>query len=133
MENTDRFRYVVCVSNDNAYQFAIELARIADDNKSENVVALDMRGISHVTDFVVLATGTSDRQMRAVADLAAEYGAKIGQRKYGLCGYDGASWILVDFVDVVLHVFARPYRAYYDLELLWGDAPKLDWSLSESA
>ena len=106
------------VSSMSAYQFAIQLARIAYENKAEDVVALDLRGISPVTDFTVISTGTSDRQMRTVADQAVEYGAKLGERPYGLTGYQSATWILIDFVDVVLHVFGRPYRTYYDLELL---------------
>ena len=68
-----------------------------------------------------------------MADQAVEYGAKLGERPYGLTGYQSATWILIDFVDVVLHVFGRPYRAYYDLELLWGDVPRLEWARSESA
>ena len=127
------FVYPVGVTNGSALQFAIELARIAHDNKSENVVGLDLRGISQVTDFVLICTGTSERQMRAVAEQAIEYGKKVGERPYGVAGFDAAAWILLDYVDVVLHVFAKTYRDYYDLELLWGDAPRIDWARSESA
>ena len=116
-----------------AYQFAIELACIAHDNKAEDVVALDVRGVSPVTDFIVIGTGTSERQMRAVVDLAIEYGAKVGEKPYGVSGYQAGTWILIDFVDTVFHIFAGPHRSYYDLELLWGDAPRLDWCRSESA
>lgn len=119
--------------NRDALQFAIELARIAYDNKSEDVVALDLRGISPVTDFVVIGTGTSDRQMRAVANMIVEYGKKVGERPFGFSGYENACWILLDYVDVVFHVFGKPYRDYYDLELLWGDAPRIEWARSESA
>ncbi len=129
----DGFGYPGSVSNGSAVQFAIELARIAHDNKSEDVIALDLREISPVTDIVVIATGTSDRQMRAVADQTVAYGRKMGERPYGFSGYEAAAWILVDFVDVVFHVFARTYRDYYDLELLWGDAPRIEWARSESA
>lgn len=113
-------------------QFAIELARIAADLKSEDVVAFDLRGITSVTDYTVICTGTSDRQMRAVAEAAIEYGRKVGQKPYGMAGVENAVWIIVDFVDVVIHVFGRPYRDYYDLELLWGDAPRLEWTRSET-
>lgn len=116
-----------------SYQFAIEVARILNDLKSENVVALDLRGVSSVTDFTIIATGTSERQLRGVAESIIEYGRKVGQKPYGYSGYENAAWVVVDFVDVVVHLFARPYRDYYDLELLWGDAPKLDWSRSETA
>ncbi|MGB0716122.1 MAG: ribosome silencing factor [Phycisphaerae bacterium] len=114
-------------------QFAKEVARIVTDSKAEDVVVLDLRSMSSVTDVVVICSGTSERQMRAAADHVVEYGKKVGQRPFGFCGYDTGAWIIVDFVDVVLHVFAKPYREYYDLELLWGDAPQVDWSRSESA
>lgn len=116
-----------------ASQFAVELSRIISELKSDNVVALDVRGVSTVTDFTIIATGTSERQLRGVADAIIEYGRKVGQKPYGFSGYDNAAWVIVDFVDVVVHLFARAYRDYYDLELLWGDAPRLDWSRSESA
>ena len=114
-------------------QFAIEIARLANDLKAVAVVALDLRGITSFTDFTVIATGTSDRQMRALADAVIEYGRKVGEKPFGINGYENAAWVIVDFVDVVLHVFAKPYREYYDLELLWGDAPRLEWVRSESA
>lgn len=128
-----RFWYPGNVPNHNALHFAVELAGIAHDHKSEDVVALDLRGISPVTDVVVIATGTSDRQMRAVVDRAIEYGKKVGERPFGVCGYQSATWILIDYVDVVFHIFAKSYREYYDLELLWGDAPRIEWARSESA
>lgn len=127
-----RFRYATHVTDRNAYQFAIELARIAHENKAENVVAFDLRGISPVTDFTVISTGTSDRQMRAVVDRAIEYAQKVGERPYGRNGRESARWILIDFVDVVFHIFTKTYRSYYDLELLWGDAPRIEWARSET-
>ena len=114
-------------------QFAKEAARIADDSRAENVVILDLRGLSSVTDFFVIATGTSDRQMRAVVDQIAEYGKRIGQMRFGLSGYDTATWVLADYIDVVVHLFDAQRRQYYDLELLWGDAPRIDWRKSASA
>ncbi len=114
-------------------QFAIEIARIAHENKSEDLIALDLRGISPVTDYTVICTGTSDRQMRAVADALVDYGKKLGRRPMGYAGRESAVWIVIDFVDVVFHIFSRPDRTYYDLELLWGDAPRVEWALSESA
>ena len=119
--------YTTGVSEATALQFAVEIARIAHDNKSEDVVGLDLRGISSVTDFTVICTGTSDRQMRATADRVIEYAKKIGERPYGFCGYESATWIVIDFVDVVVHLFGRAHRLYYDLELLWGDAPRVAW------
>lgn len=114
-------------------QFAAEIARLAHDHKSDDVVALDLRGMTSVTDFTVICTGTSDRQMRAVTEAIIEYGRKVGQRPYGVAGMENAIWIVIDYVDVVFHIFGKPYRDYYDLELLWGDAPRLEWARSETA
>ncbi len=133
LETAGSIGYASGVSERNAHLFAIELARIAHDSKSEDVVVLDLRGISSVTDFVIICTGTSDRQMRAVAEQVIEYGKKLGERPFGRSGFENAVWILLDYVDVVFHTFAKAYREYYDLELLWGDAPRLEWARSESA
>lgn len=125
--------YNTSVASGNALQFAIELARIAHDHKSEGLIALDLRGINAVTDFTVIGTGTSERQIRAVAEHVIEYGKKLGQKPFGYCGFENAAWVIVDFVDVVFHLFAKPYRDYYDLELLWGDVPRIEWARSETA
>ncbi len=111
----------------------MEIARIAHDLKSEDVSAFDLRGISSITDFAIIATGTSERQMRGVADAIIEHARKLGEKPFGQCGRENAAWVIVDYVDVVVHLFARAYREYYDLELLWGDAPRLEWARSESA
>ncbi len=116
-----------------ASQFAIELARIASDMNASDVLAMDLRGISPVTDMTVISTGTSDRQMRGLADAVVAYGKNVGRRPFGLAGYDGGTWIVIDFIDVVFHVFGKAHREYFDLELLWGDAPRIDWVRSESA
>jgi len=110
--------------------FARQVARIAADHRAEDVVILDLRGLSAIADFFVIATGTSDRQMRAVAEAVEEYGSTMGQRVYGRCGYESATWVLVDYVDVVVHIFDKERRQYYDLELLWGDAPRVSWDES---
>lgn len=107
--------------------FARQVARLAAENRAEDVVILDLRNLSAISDFFVIATGTSDRQMRAVADAVEEYGRGIGQRVFGRSGYENATWVLVDYVDVVLHLFDAQRRQYYDLELLWGDAPRVEW------
>jgi ribosome-associated protein len=84
-------------------------------------------------DYTVIATGTSQRQIRAVADAVVSYGKKVGEIPFGRCGDENAAWVVVDYVDVVFHVFAPSYRQYYDLELLWGDVPRLEWLRSETA
>ncbi len=110
-----------------ALEFARKAARIAADNHTEDIVILDLRGLSSVADFFVIGTGTSDRQMRATSDDIAELAAKHGQEPFGISGYETATWLLADYVDVVIHLFDAERRKYYDLELLWGDAPRVDW------
>lgn len=113
--------------------FATQVARIVSDNRAEDVVVLDLRSVSAIADFFVIATGTSDRQMRAIAEKIEEYGRTVGQRVYGRSGYENATWLLVDYVDVVVHLFDAERREYYDLELLWGDAPRVDWQKTDTS
>ena len=114
-------------------EFAKLAARVADENHGEAIVILDLRGISAIADFFVIATGTSDRQMRAIADLIEEKGKPEGQHPFRVSGYENGTWILVDYVDVVIHLFDEERRRFYDLELLWGDAPRIEWQTSASA
>lgn len=110
-----------------ARQFAVEAARLMADEKCEDVVVLDLRGISPVCDFFVIGTGTSDRQMRAVADHVEQLGKSQDDPPYGVNGMEEGVWIIVDFVDVVVHLFDAEHRIYYDLESLWGDGPSVEW------
>jgi ribosome-associated protein len=89
---------------------------------------LDVRGISPVTDYLVLATGTSPRQMKTVCDDLTEMADQRGVRAIGQNGLEGETWMLTDFVDVVVHVFNHEARAFYDLDGLWGDAQRVDWN-----
>ena len=116
------------MSDYDAKQFAIQAARTAHDHRAEDVTILDLRGLSPVAEFFVVCSGTSDRQMRAVFDAIVEAGKEVGCRLFGSAGYDSATWQLLDFVNVVVHIFAPEYREYYDLELLWGDAPRVEWA-----
>jgi len=112
---------------DAARSLAIEAARIAEDNRAEDVTVLDLRGVSPVTDYFVICTGSSSRQMRTVAEEIAKYGESVGQRVWHTAGLESAEWIVLDFVDVVVHVFDEAHRKYYDLELIWGATPRLRW------
>lgn len=116
-----------------APQLAIQLARIVHDDKCESVTVMDLRGLSPVTDFFVICSGTSNRQMRTAADHAIEHGKAINEPPFSKSGTESATWILIDFVDVVLHIFTPEHRDYYDLELLWGDAPRIEWAAATSA
>ena len=112
------------VSN-GAKAFALIAARVADERHCSDIVVLDLRGKSPATDYFVIATGTSDRQRRTVADEICEAAREVGLQRFGRAGYEQARWILLDFIDVVIHIFDKTFRDYYDLELLWGDAKKI--------
>jgi ribosome-associated protein len=88
---------------------------------------LDVSGVSPVTDFFVVATGTSPRQMRSVCDEVEELGQPAGHTALSRSGYEGDHWICIDFVDMILHVFNPEARIFYDLDNLWGDARKVEW------
>jgi len=105
--------------------FALASAKVAAGRHCSDITVLDLRGKSPATDYFVIATGTSDRQMRTVADEICEAAREQGLQRFGRAGYEQARWILLDFVDVVIHIFDSEYRDYYDLELLWGDAERL--------
>jgi ribosome-associated protein len=109
----------------NAKKFAIKAAKIAIERHCTDVIVLDLTGKSPATDCFLIATGTSDRQIRTVADEIMQLGRQHKFGLFGKAGYQQAKWILLDFVDVVVHIFDEEFREYYDLELLWGDAEKL--------
>ena len=114
-------------TNTIAKKFALASAKLAEERHCSDVVVLDLKGKSPATDYFVIATGTSDRQMRAVADEICDTARKQRISRFGRAGYEQARWILLDFIDVVVHIFDSEYRNYYDLELLWGDAERLKW------
>jgi len=111
-------------------ELALEAARMCNDDKCTDIVLLDVRELSQVTDYIVIGTGTSDRQMRSVLDHIEDLGKERGFPVYRVSRDDRAAWLLADFVDVVVHLFEPNARAHYDLEMLWGDAPKVDWRRS---
>lgn len=115
-----------------ARELAVAAARLASDRNAEDVLVLDLRECSPVTNFFVIATGTSDRQLRAVADEIERLGKNIGQKVWKVAGRDSASWIVMDFVDVVVHLFNQELRSYYDLELIWGEVPQVEWNEEKS-
>jgi ribosome-associated protein len=110
-----------------AKAFAVEAARVAADRHCSDIVVLDLKGISPATDYFVIVTGTSDRQMRTVADEICVAAKSKGLGRFGRAGYEQGRWILLDFIDIVVHIFDSEYRDYYDLELLWGDAKRIDY------
>jgi ribosome-associated protein len=105
---------------------AHRLARLAAEQavgkKATDVVILDLRSLSSATDFFVIASGATDVQVKAIADAVIEGFEKNGARINHIEGYPERRWVLVDCIDVVVHVFSEDLRDYYSLERLWGDA-----------
>ena len=105
---------------------AMVAARTAQDHRGQDVVVLDMRELSAMFDYFVLASGTSRRQLHTMSeeiDHALEQG--LGDRRLGIEGYDQSRWILLDYGDVVIHLFEPETRAYYALEELWAQAKRV--------
>lgn len=94
-----------------------------DDRKALEVTALDLRGLFDVADFFVICTGTSDTHVRGMADHVVERMKAGGHPLHHIEGEREAQWVLLDFVDIVVHLFHPAVRAFYQLELLWSDAP----------
>lgn len=89
---------------------------------------LDLRKITPLADFFVLATGTSRRQIHTIAEEIDRAMNEQGEQKLGIEGYRESRWVLLDYGDIVVHIFDDEARRYYDLENLWGDAPRVDWN-----
>ena len=105
---------------------AVAAARAALEKKAEDVVVLDLRGVSGYTDFLVIGSGGSDRQLEAIAESVEQELTAQGHRVIGTEGQRGGRWVLLDFGDVVVHVFHNDDRSHYDLEGLWADAPRIE-------
>jgi ribosome-associated protein len=100
----------------------------ADDKKAQDLVALDISGIASFANYFLLCTGDSSRQIQAIADEVEQKLKAIGIRPSHVEGYQNAEWILMDYLDLVVHIFSKKARAYYDLERLWRDGKRLDTS-----
>ncbi len=112
--------------SDRALERALVAARTAEDNRGRDIVVLDMRELTTFFDYFVMATGTSRRQLHAMSeeiDHALEEG--MGDRRLGIEGYNESRWILLDYGDVVIHLFEAETRQYYALEDLWARAKRV--------
>jgi len=112
-------------------QFAIDIARTLADSKCSDVILLDVRGRSQVTDYVIIGSGTSQRQMRAAAQDIEDVGKARGQHPFRTNADQSSTWIVVDFVEIVAHLFEPDQRLYYDLELLHADGKRIEWRRPE--
>jgi ribosome-associated protein len=100
--------------------------KAAIEKKAQDPVLLELRGTTSFTDYFLLCSGKSDRQVQAIAQGIEEALKKKGIRPLGREGVTGGRWILIDYEDVVVHIFLEPVRQFYDLEGLWIDAPRID-------
>ena len=103
-------------------------ARLTLERKAHDVVVLDLRGISSATDYFLLATGTSDTQVRSISDHVTRELRKEGTPPAHTEGGREARWVLIDYIDFVVHVFHPEVRSFYQLETLWGDAPRHEFA-----
>lgn len=115
----------ISLSDDRSRAAALTAVAAALDKKALAPVVLDVRGLASYADFIVLLSGTSDRQVAAIADGVVDALGKERKRPIGKEGGKGGQWTLLDFGDVIIHVFNHPVREFYDLESFWVDAPRL--------
>ena len=111
-----------------ALERACVAARVADQNKGRDILVLDMRPVTTIYDFFVISTGTSRRQLHAIAEETDSAFTRLGDKRYSIEGYQVSKWILQDFGDIIVHVFDTDTRRYYELEELWSNAPRVDWA-----
>jgi ribosome-associated protein len=105
----------------------LELAvRAAEDKKAYDLVVLDLRNAAGFTDYFLICSGSNPRQIRAVADAVTEALATAGARPAHVEGYERSEWILLDYFDFIVHIFAPETRQFYGLERLWGNAERIE-------
>ncbi|PYK26900.1 MAG: ribosome silencing factor [Verrucomicrobia bacterium] len=111
-----------------AENLARACAELASNKKAEDIVVLDLRGISSFTDFFVICSGTSEPQLKAIAnEIETRLREDHSLRPVAVDGFPASQWIVLDYLQVVVHIFHRDKRAFYSLEDLWGDAPVVQW------
>jgi len=113
--------------------FAVDAARLMSELKCSDIVVFDLVGRSQICDYMIIASGTSQRQMKSVGEAIDKMGKTQGSPAWRMSADTGTSWIVVDFVDVVVHLFEPNQRAFYDIEGIWPDASRLTWRASASA
>jgi ribosome-associated protein len=107
----------------NERELLMTAVKAADDKRAEDIMVLNMRGISLIADYFIICHGNSDKQVQAIAREIREKALESGYELKRMEGFDEARWVLIDIGDVVVHVFHKDERSYYNLERLWGDAP----------
>ncbi len=106
---------------------ALLCAQTALDHKAIDLAILEVKKLSSFADYFVISSGSSDRQVQAIASHIEEKLGKQGLHPLGIEGKREGRWVLLDYGDVIIHIFYHPIREFYDLERLWSDAPKVEW------
>lgn len=104
-----------------------DVLEVLDENKAEEIVVLDMREVSGFTDYMVLCSGRSEPHVRALVDAVEDRRREAGSKPAHVEGRAEGAWTLMDYFDLIVHVFTVQNRAFYQLERLWRDAPLLEW------
>lgn len=128
-EDTDEDEPPLDIEQMDSEEKARLISATADAVKAVEIVALDLRQLTIISDFFVICTGKSSIQIRAIADRIEEKLRDAGIRKLRMEGFQEATWVLMDYGDVVVHIMAAEQRAFYRLEELWSDAPRLELDL----
>lgn len=113
------------LDSETARAFAVRAAQSLEDDKCTDVVVLDVTGVSPVTGYIVIGSGTSARQMRSALQSIDDLAKEVGTRAFSISTDEKALWLLADFVDVVVHLFEPNARAHYDLESLWSNSTRV--------
>ena len=114
-------------------EIAVTAARAAAAKQAVDVTILDVHGLIVITDYFVICSGQTDRQIKTLVEEVEKAVRDIGEKPIRREGDADSGWVLLDYIDVVVHVFAQEEREYYDLERLWRDAPRLGWDATDQA
>ncbi len=109
-----------------SWERTLLLTRLALDRKACDLVVMDVRGLTSIADYFIICSGRSDRQVQSIAQGLEESSSKPGIKPFAVEGVGRGHWVLMDFSDVIVHIFYEPVRKFYDLDGLWGHAPKAE-------
>ena len=109
-----------------SWERTLVLTRLALEKKACDLVVMDVRGLTSIADYFIICSGRSDRQVQSIAQGLEENSAEHGIRLFAVEGTGRGHWVLMDFSDVIVHIFYEPVRKFYDLDGLWGHAPKAE-------
>ncbi|MCK8060686.1 MULTISPECIES: ribosome silencing factor [unclassified Fusibacter] len=107
-------------------ELALEIAEFIDDKKGEDIIILDLRGKSSLTDFFVIATGLNDRNTAAIAHHVEDMLEKKGIEIHHKEGHRAGEWVVLDYIDIIVHIFNEEKREYYSIERIWQDAERIE-------